>query len=305
MAEQSGLGYSPGFRSGFVAMVGRPNVGKSTLVNLLVGSKVSITSEKPQTTRHRIAGVLNGPGFQMVLLDMPGFQRPLDQLTRRMQDVVDAALTEVDIVLFLLNGEERVGRGDTFIAAAVKRSATPVIVAINKADVLTTAQLVAQAEAVRALGDLPEPFLSISARTGSGVDVLRERLTALLPEGPAYFPKDVVTDQREEMLIAELIREKAIRLTEEEVPHSIAVQVLEMEPREDSDIVYVQAAIYVERDSQKPILVGEGGKRIKLIGSEARQEIQALLGSRIYLDLSVRVRKHWRQDPGMLGRLGL
>jgi GTP-binding protein Era len=304
MVEHSGLGYSPGFRSGFVAMVGRPNVGKSTLVNLLVGQKVSITSEKPQTTRHRIAGVLNGAGFQLVLLDMPGFQRPRDQLTQRMQDVVDAALGEVDVVLFLLNGEERVGRGDAFIAAAVNRSATPVIVAINKADVLTAEQQAAQVEAAEALGDLPDPLL-ISARTGSGVEDLRDRLVALLREGPAYFPTDVVTDQREEVLIAELIREKAIALTEEEVPHSIAVHVLEMEPREDSDLIYVQAAIYVERDSQKPILLGEGGKRIKQIGSEARQEIEALLGTRIYLDLNVRVRKHWRQDPGMLGRLGL
>ena len=304
MIEHSGLGYSPGFRSGFVAMVGRPNVGKSTLVNLLVGRKVSITSEKPQTTRHRIAGVLNGAGFQLVLLDMPGFQRPRDRLTHRMQEVVDAALTEVDVVLFLLNGEERVGRGDSFIAAAVARSATPVIVAINKADVLTDAQLVDQAEAARSLGDLPEPLL-ISAKTGSGVDDLRDRLVSLLPEGPAYFPVDVVTDQPEEVLIAELIREKAIGLTEEEVPHSIAVHVLEMEPREDSDLVYVQAAIYVERESQRPILLGEGGRRIKQIGSEARQEIEALLGTRIYLDLSVRVRKHWRQDPGLLDRLGL
>ena len=304
MVEHSGLGYSPGFRSGFVAMVGRPNVGKSTLVNLLVGRKVSITSEKPQTTRHRIVGVLNGAGFQLVLLDMPGFQRPRDRLTHRMQEVVDAALTEVDVVLFLLNGEERVGRGDSFIAAAVARSATPVIVAINKADVLTDAQLVDQAEAARSLGDLPEPLL-ISAKTGSGVDDLRDRLVSLLPEGPAYFPVDVVTDQPEEVLIAELIREKAIGLTEEEVPHSIAVHVLEMEPREDSDLVYVQAAIYVERESQRPILLGEGGRRIKQIGSEARQEIEALLGTRIYLDLSVRVRKHWRQDPGLLDRLGL
>ena len=304
MVEHSGLGYSPGFRSGFVAMVGRPNVGKSTLVNLLVGRKVSITSEKPQTTRHRIAGVLNGAGFQLVLLDMPGFQRPRDRLTHRMQEVVDAALTEVDVVLFLLNGEERVGRGDSFIAAAVARSATPVIVAINKADVLADAQLVDQAEAARSLGDLPEPLL-ISAKTGSGVDDLRDRLVSLLPEGPAYFPVDVVTDQPEEVLIAELIREKAIGLTEEEVPHSIAVHVLEMEPREDSDLVYVQAAIYVERESQRPILLGEGGRRIKQIGSEARREIEALLGTRIYLDLSVRVRKHWRQDPGLLDRLGL
>ena len=188
MVEQSGLGFIPGFHSGFVAMVGRPNVGKSTLVNLLVGHKVSITSEKPQTTRHRIAGVLNGAGFQMVLLDMPGFQRPLDQLTRRMQDVVDAALTEVDAVLFLLNGEERVGRGDAFIAAAVKRATTPMVVAVNKSDVLSTEQQAAQVEAVRALGDLPEPLL-ISAKTGSGIDGLRDRLLALTARWPRLLPR--------------------------------------------------------------------------------------------------------------------
>ena len=302
MVEQSGLGFIPGFHSGFVALVGRPNVGKSTLTNLLVGQKVSITAEKPQTTRHRVTGVVDGAGFQMVLLDMPGFQKPLDLLTDRMQDVVDAALTEVDAVLFLLNGDERIGRGDAFIAAAVSVRRRPWSWPSTSP---TSSRPSSRPRRWRRCGPWATcPSLFISAKTGYGIDGLRERLLALLPDGPAYFPVDVVTDQPEELLIAELIREKAIWLTEEEVPHSIAVRCSRWSLAR-RDLIYVQAAIYVERDSQKPILLGEGGKRIKQIGSEARQEIQALLGSRIYLDLSVQVRKHWRQDPGMLGRLGL
>lgn len=293
----------PGFRSGFVALVGRPNVGKSTLTNHLVGRKVSITATKPQTTRHRVSGVVDGEAWQVVLLDIPGFQKPLDLLTERMQGLVEDTLEEVDAVLFLLAADEKIGRGDAFIAAALARTDTPVVMALNKSDAVDKERLHRQEEAARALGDFPR-FLTVSAKTGEGLGDLLPMLTELLPEGPRYFPPGVVTDQPEELLIAELIREKAIWATEEEVPHALAVQVLDMERRERG-LVYVRAAIYVERDSQRPIIVGEGGRRIKEIGTQAREEIQALLGSPVYLDLIVKVRKHWRQNPGMLEGLGL
>lgn len=295
---------SPAFRSGFIAVVGRPNVGKSTLANALVGRKVSIVSSKPQTTRHRIAAVLNGPDWQLVLLDIPGFQKPRDMLTERMQVRVEEALEEVDGVLFLLDASQRVGKGDAFIADYLAHSKSQVLVALNKVDLVDESVVAAQLEAASRLGDLERPYL-VSALTGAGLEQLTEALTEMLPEGPMYFPPEIVTDQPEELLMAELIREKAIRLTEEEVPHAIAVQILDVEPREGKDLLYVRASIYVERDSQRPIILGEGGRRIKAMGSEARAEIEALLGTRIYLDLSVKVKKHWRQDPSLLQRFGL
>jgi len=278
-------------------------VGKSSLVNRLLGRKVSIVSSKPQTTRHRVAGVLNFPGHQLVLLDMPGFQKPRDRLTERMQAVVETTLGEVDVILFMLNAAERIGRGDAFIAAQLAAVATPVVVALNKIDLVQSKEANEQLIAAAGLGEWAAIHL-VSAVTGEGLPGLLEEVRRLLPEGPRYFPPGVVTDQPEELLIAELVREKVIAVTEEEVPHSIAVQVLEMESRGD-DLVYVRAAIYVERDSQRPIVLGEAGGRIKQIGTEARHDIEALLGSRVFLDLAVKVRKHWRQDPGMLGRLGL
>jgi len=293
----------PGFRSGFVALVGRPNVGKSTLTNHLVGRKVSITASKPQTTRHRVSGIVDGPDYQLVLLDIPGFQKPLDLLTERMQARVEETMEEVDVVLFLLSADEKIGRGDSFIAAALARTDTPVVVALNKVDAVDGQRLAQQVETARALGEWPR-FHTISATTGEGVGELLQTLIGLLAEGPRYFPPGVVTDQPEELLIAELIREKAIWVTEDEVPHAVAAQVLEMEPRERG-LVYIRAALYVERDSQRPILLGEKGERIKQIGTQARGEIESLLGSPVFLDLVVKVRKHWRQNPGMLEGLGL
>ena len=295
---------SGSYRSGFVALVGRPNVGKSTLVNQLLGRKVSIVSSKPQTTRHRVAGVLSGPDHQLVLLDIPGFQRPRDALTERMQRLVEATLEEVDAALFILNGEERIGRGDAFIEAALSRASTPVVVAVNKADLLSPDSAAEQLEAARRLCGLREVHL-VSALTGEGVSAVVGELLGYLPAGPQYFPDGVVTDRPEEFLIAELIREKAIEVTEEEVPHAVAVEVLELEPRDDRDLVYVRAAIYVERPSQRPIILGEGGARLKLVGSQARRDIEGLLGSQVYLDLVVKVRRHWRADGRMLDRLGL
>ena len=293
----------PGFRSGFVALVGRPNVGKSTLVNKVLGRKVSITAKKPQTTRHRIAGVLSRPDCQLILVDMPGFQKPMDVLTRRMQELVDATISEVDAVLFVLDAGERVGAGDRFIGRVLSGATAPVLVALNKIDLVDGERRQTLAREAEAL--VPGAVvLPVSALDGSGVDSLVAHLAALLPEGPRYFPPDAVTDQPEETLVAEFIREKLIAVTEEEIPHSIAVQVLEMEPRE-SDLLYIRAAVYVERESQRPIVLGKGGAVIKQVGIEARRDIEWLLGSRVYLDLVVKVRKHWRKSPSMLDDLGL
>lgn len=293
-----------GYRSGFVVLAGRPNVGKSTLVNRLVGRKVSIVSEKPQTTRHRIAGVFTGESFQIVFIDIPGFQRPFDELTRRMQETVDAALDEADAALFMLAADEPIGGGDRFIAARLAATGTPTVVAVNKVDLVGREELRRIVEQVEELGSYERVRL-ISALTGHGVgDVVRD-LVELLPEGPQYFPDHVVTDRPEEWLVAEIIREKVLHETEEEVPHAVSVEVIEMEPREGKDLIDIRAAIYVERDSQKPIIIGEGGSRIKRIGTEARREIEALLGSRVFLDLVVQVRKGWRRDPVFLRRLGI
>jgi GTPase len=293
-----------GYRSGFVALVGRPNSGKSTLVNHLLGRKVSIVSDKPQTTRHRITAVMTSDTHQLIVLDIPGFQKPRDLLTSRMQSVVTTTLEEVDAVLFLLPGDQKIGRGDAYIAAYLARTPTPVLVAVNKADLLDPEAAAGQVAAAAALGHFPQPHL-ISALTGEGIAELRCALEASLPEGPRYFPPDMVSDQPEELLIAELVREKVLKVTQEEIPHSVAVQVLEMEARQGRDLVDVRVAVYVERDSQKPILLGEGGLRLKTIGTEARMDIERLLGSQVYLELVVRVRKHWRRDPRVLGRLGL
>jgi GTP-binding protein Era len=279
-------------------------VGKSTLTNALVGRKVSIVSSKPQTTRHRIAGIVHGDAFQIVLLDIPGFQKPRDVLTERMQARVEEALREVDAVLFLLDASQSIGRGDAFIAAFLSRIRTPVLLVLNKVDLVGGQDLRRQEEAAATLGPFGAPR-AVCAVDGRGLPELIPALTELLPPGPRYFPPDVVTDQPEELLMEELIREKAISLTEEEVPHSLAVQILETEERPGKDLLYVRAALYVERASQRPILLGEGGARIKRIGTEARQEIEALLGIKLYLDLSVKVKKKWRRDPRLLDRFGL
>jgi GTP-binding protein Era len=294
----------PGFRSGFVALVGRPNVGKSTLVNKVLGRKVSITADKPQTTRHRVAGVRSTPGYQLILLDMPGFQKPMDALTRRMQDLVDSTISEVDAVLFVLDGSETIGAGDRYIGRALAGATTPVIAAVNKIDLLDADRREAVLEEARTLVPSAE-VVAVSALDGTGLDGLVGRLAELLPEGPRYFPSDVVSDQPEETLIAEFVREKLIAVTEQEIPHSIAAQVLEMEPREESDLMYVRVAIYVERESQRPIVLGRGGALLKRVGTEARHDIEWLLGERVYLDLVVKVRKHWRKSSRMLDDLGL
>jgi GTP-binding protein Era len=285
-------------RSGFVAVAGRPNVGKSTLVNALCGGKVAIVSDKPQTTRRRIFGVANGPDFQLVLADLPGFQRPRDPLTEHMQRTVDASFEDVDAVLFVLDARDRIGAGDRFIAQRVFSLGVPVVIALNKVDRLKPGHIASQMQTASQLGDF-HALHPVSAKTGDGVEELRGELVDLLPEGPAYFPPEQRTDLSVEEQIAELVREKAIQLTRDEVPHSITAEVEELEEK------VVRAAIYVETESQKQILVGKGGAMVREVGTRARPEIELLLGHPVFLELRVKVRPRWRRDERMLERLGL
>jgi GTP-binding protein Era len=289
------------FRSGFVAVLGRPNVGKSTIVNRLVGHKVSIVSDHPQTTRRRISGVVNRPGLQLVLLDLPGFQRPFDSLTRRMQATVDAALEEVDAALVVLNAAERFGGGVRFIAEAVRTSEAPAVTALNKVDLVAADRLgerVAAAEQLTGGEVLP-----VSALTGEGLQRLVVDLAAAMPEGPVYFPEGTSTDQPVELLVAELIREQALALTREEVPHAVAVEIESLEERRDRPLVEIEARLVVEHESQKGILIGKGGALVKRVGSQARKEIEAVLGTPVFLSLRVKVRRRWRRDESYVERL--
>jgi GTPase len=285
-------------RSGFVAVAGRPNVGKSTLVNTLCGGKVAIVSDKPQTTRRRIFGIANGEDYQLVLADLPGFQRPRDPLTEHMQRTVDGSLEDVDAVLFVVDARDRIGAGDRFIAGRVFGLAVPVVIAVNKVDRLKSGHIASQMETAAGLGEF-HALHPVSAKTGDGVVELRDELVGLLPEGPLYYPLDQRTDLSTDTQIAELIREKALRLTREEVPHAITVQVEELVEN------VVRAVLYVETESQKQIVVGKAGSVVRRIGTAARPEIEALLGRTIFLDLQVRVRPRWRRDEAMLERLGI
>ncbi len=286
-------------RSGFVAVAGRPNVGKSTLVNALCGGKVAIVSDKPHTTRRRIFGVANGDDFQLVLVDLPGFQRPFDPLTHRMQRTVDSSFEDIDAVLFVLSARERIGAGDTFIARRVYALGLPVVIALNKVDRLKPAHIASQMQTAARLGDF-DALHPVSAVTKDGVGELRGDLVQLLPESEQlYFPRDLRTDQTEIEQIGELVREKALQLTREEVPHSISVEVDELEDK------LVRAFVLVETGSQKQILVGKRGAMIREIGTRARPEIEALLGRAVFLELVVKVRPRWRRDEAQLERLGL
>ncbi|ABG04468.1 GTP-binding protein Era [Rubrobacter xylanophilus DSM 9941] len=295
-----------GFRSGFVAVVGRPNVGKSTLVNRLVGQKISIISSRPQTTRSPIRGVRNGPGYQAVFVDTPGSQKPRDTLRARMQERVLDSLSESDVVLFMLDASQAkggVGRGDRFVADLVARSRTPAIAAINKVDLLPRRDdALPIVDEVRGLADWEDVFL-ISATAGTNIEPLMDAVVRLLPQGPRYFPEGVVTDYPETLILAEYIREKALEVLREEVPHAVAVEIDEVERKGDLTVIY--AIIHVERPSQRMIVLGKGGRTIKRIGTEARRDVERLLGTRIYLDLKVKVSPGWRSNRGFLERLGL
>jgi GTPase len=285
-------------RSGFVAVAGRPNVGKSTLVNALAGGKVAIVSDKPQTTRRRVTGIVNGDGFQLVLADLPGFQRPRDALTERMQRTVDQSLEDVEAVLLVLSARERIGAGDRYIAERVFALRVPVVIALNKVDRLKPGHIAEQMQNAARLGDF-HSLHPVSAVTGDGVGELRDDLASLLPEGPAYYPTEQRTDLAAELQIAELVREKALQLTREEVPHAISVEVDELGEK------IVRATIFVETDSQKQIVIGRGGSVVKQIGTRARPEVELLLGHPVFLELKVKTRPRWRRDEAMLERLGL
>jgi GTP-binding protein Era len=290
-------------RSGFIALAGRPYVGKSTLVNAIVGRKIAIVSDKPQTTRRAIRGVATAPESQLVLVDLPGVQRPRDALTQRMQHRVERELEDSDGALLLLNGEQGVGPGDRFIASLLATANVPVVVAVNKIDRLDRARTVLALQGAAELG-VGDDIFPVSARTGKGVAPLLAHLRSLLPEGPFFFPPEERSDQPAEVMLAELIREQILRRTFQEVPHAVEV-VLEDVSHPRDDLVVIHALAWVEADSQKGILVGRGGSMIKAIGTAARRELERELGTRVHLDLSVRVRRSWRADDALLDRLGI
>ena len=285
-------------RSGFVAVAGRPNVGKSTLVNALCGDKVAITSNVPNTTRRRIFGVANGPDWQLVLADLPGFQRPMDALTERMQHTVDSSFEDIDVVLLVLSARDRIGAGDRYVARRVFGLGIPVIIALNKIDNLKLGHVASQMKTAATLGDF-HALHPVSAVTKDGVEELRGDLVHLLPEGPMYFPIDQTTDLTLENRVAEVIREKALHLTRDEVPHAVTVVVEEIGDK------VVQAFLLVETESQKGILVGKKGAMVREIGKRARPEVEHLVGHPVFLELIVRVRSKWRRDAKMIERLGM
>jgi GTP-binding protein Era len=293
------------FRSGFACFVGRPNAGKSTLTNALVGQKVAIASSKPQTTRHAVRGVVNREDAQLVLVDTPGLHKPRTLLGERLNDIVRTTWSEVDVVAFCIPADQPVGRGDEFIAKELAELKTPVIAVVTKGDLVTDKQRMGeQLLAVSALGDWAE-VVPCSAVTQWQVDTLADLLVARLPEGPRLYPEGELTDEPEQVMVGELIREAALEGVRDELPHSLAVVIEEMALRENgSDMVDVHAVLFVERDSQKAIVIGRGGERLRDVGARARTQIEKLLGSRVYLDLRVKVAKDWQRDPKQLRRLG-
>jgi GTP-binding protein Era len=293
-----------GTHAGFVALAGRPNVGKSTLVNALVGRKVAIVSDKPQTTRRAIRGVATHDDNQIVLVDLPGVQRPRDALTTRMQRRVERELADSDAALLVLNGEQGVGPGDRFIASQLAPAGVPFVVVVNKVDRLPRDRTMAALAATSELGLDGVEVFPVSARTGAGVDELRSHLETLMPPGPFLFPPDERTDARQEVLLAELVREQVLRRTFQEVPHAVEVVIDDIEQREDG-LTAVHAVVWVETESQKGILIGAGGRMIKAIGTAARRELERELSTRVHLDLAVRVRRGWRGDEAALDRLGI
>jgi GTP-binding protein Era len=290
-------------RAGFVAMAGRPNAGKSTLLNQIVGEKVAIVSPRPQTTRRAIRGVATGDDWQLVVVDLPGVQRPRDPLTERMQRRMESELRESDAALFVLNGEQEIGAGDRFIAEAIKKSGLPAITVLNKLDLLDRTRTVQRLEAAAALEVQGEIF-PVSAKTGEGVKPVVAALVELLPEGPFLYSPEDRTDMSLEVRLAEIVREKILLRTHHELPHAVEVQVDEIEEREDG-MLTVRAHAWAETESQKGILVGKGGQMVRSVGTAARREMELLLDRKVFLDLNVRVRRGWRRDEGLLDRLGI
>jgi GTP-binding protein Era len=302
MAGPDRLGDKEGFRSGFVSIVGRPNVGKSTLLNALLNRKVAITSSRPQTTRNAIRGVLTGEGWQMVFIDTPGLHKPKTALGERLNDVVRRTLKEVDAIVFMVDATQEIGTGDRFVGEEISRLGAPAMCVVNKMDAAKHGDLVRQLAAAETMGTWRE-IIPISAKDGRNVEQLKELLVSHLSEGPQYYPGDVFSDQPREFLVAEIIREKALELTHQEVPHSIAVNIDELIDREDG-VTEIQAILFVERDSQKGIVIGKGGSMLKEIGTRARRELEWILGTKVFVRVQVKVAKDWQRDVGSVMRLG-
>ena len=301
--------FTEDFRAGFVSIVGRPNVGKSTLTNALVGHKIAITSGRPETTRHNIRGIVHGEGYQLVLVDTPGYHRPRTLLGKRLNDMVREALSEVDVVLFCLPADQRIGPGDQFIARELRGIKRPIIAVATKCDAVPRERVMKHLLSIEKLGEWAA-IVPVSSVEGKGIDHLREVLAETVPLSPPLYPEGDVTDESRDTLIAEFIREAALEGVRDELPHSLAVQVEEIieRPRREGDdrpsMLDIHVNVYVERDSQKAIIIGRKGSRLKQIGTQARAHIEELLGRRVFLDLHVRTAKDWQSDPKMLGRLG-
>lgn len=294
----------PEFKSGFVSIIGRPNVGKSTLLNLILGEKLAIISPKPQTTRNRILGIKNLPAGQMVFLDTPGIHQSSLKLNQAMVKIALATYNEVDVICFLIEAHRPDHEENEFVLKTLEKVSKPIFLVINKIDLVPKEDLLSIMEKYSALRPFAQ-IIPISALRGDGVDILLNELWQILPAGPKYFPEDMVTDLPERFLVAELIREKVFQLTREEIPYATAVVVEEFQEKEEKNLIVIKAAIQVERESQKGIIIGEKGRMLKEIGQRARQEIEALLGAKVFLELWVKVEKNWREDPRALRRLGL
>ena len=289
-------------KSGFVAVIGRPNVGKSTLINSLIGQKIAIMSDKPQTTRNRILCVLTQPDAQMVFLDTPGVHKPLHKLGEYMAHTVENTLKEIDAILFVVDATEKMGAGERFILERLAATRRPVVLVVNKLDLIDRETVLPIIDGYRKQYDFAG-VVPISAKEKENLEALLGEVKKYLPEGPAYYPEDMVTDQPERLIVAELVREKLLELTRDEVPHSVAVDVDEMKTRPKGDI-YIRATIYVERDSQKGIIIGGHGAMLKEAGQRARHDIESRLGAKVYLDLWVKVQRDWRNRPAVLKNLG-
>lgn len=291
------------FRSGFVAIVGRPNVGKSTLLNALVGQKVAIMSNRPQTTRHRIRGVVTTDAAQIIFIDTPGIHKPRHRLGQYMVEAAEAALKEVDLILFVVDATEQDHEADQYVLDRLVGIATPVFLVINKVDSVVKPQVLQMMASYRDRHPFAE-MIPVSAKDGTQLQTLVDLITQRLPEGPQYYPEGMLTDHPEQFIIAETIREKVLHLTREEVPHSVMVDIEQLERRSDGNTLYVHAIIYTERDSQKGILIGKQGSMLKRVGELARAELERLFGTKMYLELWVKVRKDWRNEPSLLRRWG-
>lgn len=298
-----GHNQAEGFKSGFVTLVGRPNAGKSTLLNAVMGKKIAITSNAAQTTRHRFRAVLTRPEFQMVIVDTPGLHKPHDALGEELNVSALKALEDVDVVAMLIDASKPIGRGDEWVAAQVRAAHSKKICVLSKTDIANSAQISAQREAAEKLASW-DAMVALSSMTGKNVEAFVEEVAFFLPIGPAWFPPDMETDQPMEVIVAEFIREKILRTFRDEVPHSIGVSVEEMEHERKRDLTRIYAVVYVERESQKGIIIGKKGAAIKQIGIEARADLEQLLGTHVFLDLTVKVKKNWRRDAAQIRRFG-